>query len=113
MPFALLIIGIALIISAVRDTQGDLLVLVANDFIGPNNFWYWVAALLMVGAVGFVDRLKPLSDGLLVIILLGLLLASGDPGKAGGGFFKRFVDALGTTTKTGAKTPTLVSVKIE
>lgn len=102
MAFALLIIGITLIVAAVRDTQGTLVDLLIKDFSGEGNFVYWIVALLMVGSVGYVPRLKPISDGFLVIIILALLLSRGDPKKnIGGGFFQQFTDALGSTKTPG------------
>lgn len=105
MSFALLIIGLALIVSAIRGTHLQLLGLVYGDFTGEANFWYWIAAILLVGAVGFVPKLKGLSDGLLVIILLVLVLKRGNPDTAeGGGFFQQFVDALDSTKSKAAAT---------
>lgn len=102
MAFALLIIGITLIVAAVRGTHLELIGLIKGDFTGPANFWYWVAALLLIGAIGYVPRLKALSDGLLIVIILALLLARGNPKAPQGGFFQQLTDALGTTN---AKTP--------
>ena len=101
MAFALLIIGITLIVAAVRDTQGTLVDLLIKDFSGEGNFVYWIVALLLVGSVGYVPRMKPISDGFLVIIILALLLARGNPKSATGGFFEKFTEALGTTKKVG------------
>ena len=99
MAFALLLIGITLVVSAVRDTQGNLVSLISGDFTGPANFWYWIAALLAVGAIGYVPRVKPVSDGLIVLIVLALFLSKGNPKSAGGGFFQKFTEALSSTTK--------------
>lgn len=95
MSFALLIIGIVLLVSAIRNTQAGLVAVLRSDFTGPNNFTYWVIALIVIGAIGYVDKLKPLSDGLLVLIIVALFLSKG-------GFFNQFQSALKTTTgKTG------------
>lgn len=103
MAFALLIIGITLVVASVRGTHMSLISLIYGDFSGPGNFWYWIAALLVIGAIGYVDKLKPLSDGLLVVILLALVLGKGDPKKnPGGGFFQYVQDALKSTTSASA-----------
>lgn len=100
MAFALLFLGIMMIVSAIRNTHCALVTLMANDFSGQGNFMYWVVALILIGAVGYVEKLKPLSDGLLVLVLLALVLSRGNPKfNSGGGFFKQFTSALGTTTK--------------
>lgn len=98
MPFALLIIGVVFIVSAINNTQSQLVVLLKNDFTGQANFVYWLAALLIIGAIGYVEKLKPVSDGLLVLIILVLLLSRGNPKfNTAGGFFQQLTAALGTT----------------
>lgn len=102
MPFALLMIGVVLIISAINNTQSQLVVLLKNDFTGQANFIYWIAALLIIGAIGYVEKLKPVSDGFLVLVILVLLLSRGNPQfNSAGGFFKQLQAALGTTGNTG------------
>lgn len=103
MAFALLIIGITLIVSAVRNTVTDLITLIKGDFSGQGNFLYWIAALLLVGAVGYIPRLKPISDGLLVAIVLAVLLSRGNP-KGSYNFFGKFTQALGVNASAGGGT---------
>lgn len=105
MPFALLIIGLMLITVAVRNTQDVFVSLIRGDFSGPGNFFYWVAALVLVGAIGYIPRLKVLSDSLLVLILLALVLSRGNPKNPAGGFFKQFTGALEGTQTTAANNP--------
>lgn len=101
MSFALLIIGITLVVAAVRNTQGALITLVSGDFQGPGNFLYWIVALLLIGALGYIPKLKPVSDGFLVLIILALVLSKGNPSKnVSGGFFKQLTDALSSTKST-------------
>lgn len=95
MPFALLIIGLTLITVAVRNTQEEFIGLVYGDFTGPGNFFWWVVALVMVGSIGYVQKLKGLSDALLILILLALVLSRGDPKK--GDFFGKFLGAIKST----------------
>ncbi len=112
MAFALLIIGITLIVAAVRNTQGTLVDLLIRDFSGEGNFVYWIVALLLVGSVGYVPRLKPISDGFLVIIILALLLSRGNPKSASGGFFEKFTEALGSTKTPGTTSGSAVNVGV-
>lgn len=93
MAFALLFSGLIMIIAAVRNKQDQLVCLVKNDFTGSGNFLYWVVALIVIGAIGYVDKIKPFSDALLVLIILAVFLASGTTG-TGGGFFKQFTAAI-------------------
>lgn len=104
MPFALLIIGLILVTAAVRNQQAALLALVAGDFSGTGNFTYWVLAIIFIGAVGYLPKAKPVSDGMLVLILLALILTRGSPNYPGGGVFAQLSTALGTTKtpSTGA-----------
>jgi hypothetical protein len=97
MPFALLMIGIVLVIAGIRNTQDDLFALVKGDFTGQANFIYWVISILIIGAVGYVPKLKPVSTGFLVLVILVLFLKRGDPKGVGGGFFEKFTAALNIT----------------
>lgn len=106
MPFALLIIGVVLLVSAVRNTQDDLFNLVKGDFTGQGNFVFWVASLLIIGAVGYIPKLKPVSDGFLILVLVVLFLKRGNPQGIGGGFFEKFTGALKSTQQTQAATQT-------
>lgn len=100
MPFALVIIGVVLLIAAVRGTTGDsgsqkgLFTLVKGDFSGPNNFIYWFVAILIIGMIGYIPDLKKLSVAFLTLVIVVLFLSRG-------GFFQQFTSALGST-QTGA-----------
>lgn len=107
MAFALLIIGITLIVAAVRNTQQELITLLVGDVTGPNNFLYWILAILLVGSIGYIDKLKPISVGLLALIILVLFITKGRPGDPGsGGFFEKFMQAIGSTQKPANGTTT-------
>jgi hypothetical protein len=91
MAFALILAGIIMIVAAVRNQQDVLVCLVRNDFTGQGNFLYWVIAFLVLGAIGYVPKLKPLSDSLIVLVVLALFLTSGKQG-----IFKNFQAAIGS-----------------
>lgn len=105
MPFALLIVGILVIVSAVRGTTAQLGTLVAGDFTGPGNFVYWMLAIIIIGAVGYIPKVQPLSVAFITLLILVLVLARGNPNSAGGGFFQKFVSAIGVGTTQPAATP--------
>lgn len=100
MPFALLILGAVLLVAAVRGTQDDLFTLVKGDFTGNGNFLYWVVVLLIIGAVGYIPKLKPLSDAFLVLMVVVIFIKAGNPQSGTGGFFSKFTSAIGSTSAT-------------
>lgn len=90
MPFVLLIAGLALLISGVNNTQGDLYNLVKGDFFGSQkNFIFWFVAIFVIGALGNIKAIKPLSDIFLALVIVVLFLANK-------GFFAQFSQAIGT-----------------
>ena len=91
MPFVLIIAGIVLLIAAIRNSQGDLFHLLAGDFTGPNNFIFWFVSILIIGAIGYIPKLKPVSDGFLILVILVLFL------RRGSGFFDMFQKQINTT----------------
>jgi hypothetical protein len=91
MPFVLIIAGTVLVISAVKNTQQILFYLLARDFTGPNNFIYWFLSILAIGAIGYIPRAKPISDGFLILVILTLFL------KENTGFIAMFQQQIGRT----------------
>lgn len=71
MPFIILIIGIVLVVVAIRDSQSDLFTALANDVPA---FSTWFTAIVVIGAIGFISPLKPLSKALLILVLVVLVL---------------------------------------
>ncbi len=92
MPLVLILVGVVFLIAAVRDQLGTLLSLIKGDFTGSGNFVYFVAAIFVIGAIGYSDRLKPLSDAFLFLVILVLFIHNK-------GVFSNFQSALGTTTQ--------------
>jgi hypothetical protein len=107
MPFLLIIVGTALLISSARNTQSALYTLLAGDFTGPNNFIFWAMSILIIGALGYIPKLKPLSAAFITLVVIVLFLKRGNPTTGtGGGFFQQFTTALGTTQ---AATPSIAA----
>jgi hypothetical protein len=96
MPFAFAIIGLVFTIAGVRGTSGDLLTLLKNDFTGDSNFIYWVLSIAVIGSLGYVDALRPLSRAFLVLVIIVLILA--EDKKTAGGFFATFQDSIAEIT---------------
>lgn len=83
MPFILIFAGILLIITAYRGTHDQLLGLIKADFSGPNNFFYWLISIFTVGAIGYIPKMKPISDAFLILIILVMFIRNR-------GFFDEF-----------------------
>ena len=66
-----LLIGAILIVAAIRNSQGALFTALGTDAPG---FIVWAAALFALGAIGFIPGLRPVSRGLLGLVLLVLIL---------------------------------------
>lgn len=66
-----LIIGAILIVAAVRNSQGALFAALGQDVPA---FVVWAAAIFAIGAIGFVPGLKPVSRGLLILVIVVLIL---------------------------------------
>lgn len=76
MPFVLIAIGALILVTVIRGTQGQLASLLKGDFTGSNSFWRWIIAIGIIGAVGYLPKLKPVSDGFLVLVLLVLFISN-------------------------------------
>lgn len=67
MAAVLLLIGLILIIAAVRGTHGTLFGALGQDVPA---FFVWGAAIVAVASLGFVPGLRTISRGLLALILV-------------------------------------------
>lgn len=94
MPIILTVAGVALIWSAVRDTQNALFTLLYNDVIGAGttgfskSFLAWIVAIVIIGSIGYIKTLRPISNAMLVLVIVVLFLANG-------GFFSKFTQQTG------------------
>lgn len=66
-----LLIGAILIVAAIRDSQGELFAALKQDVPA---FVVWAAAIVALGAIGWVPGLKPISRGLLGLVILVIVL---------------------------------------
>lgn len=71
MPLIILLIAVLLIVAAIRNSQSALFSAIATDV---PEFVVWAAAIVALGVAGFVPGLKPISRGLLVLVLVVLVL---------------------------------------
>lgn len=73
MPFVFGIFGVLLIVAGVRGTTSQLFGLIKSDFTGQPNYFEWMIAIFLVGALGYIDELKTLSRLFMFLLVLGLL----------------------------------------
>jgi len=87
MPFALVLIGLIMVITGAKDTHEELGKQLTEDFTGEQNFTKWAAAIAGIGAVGYVKDLQPVSRVFLALLFVVMILSNG-------GMFNKFMDAL-------------------
>ena len=84
MPFALIIVGIVLLIVAVRNRVQPFFAQVSGDLCNNGNlkggFVAWAIALLIVGVVGYLPSLQKLSRAFLVLIVIAIVLSQSKNG---------------------------------
>lgn len=76
MPIVLLIIGAVLLITAVRNTHKELGELLKTQFTGPGSFTAWALAFIMLALIGTIDPLRPISRGLMALLLIVMILVN-------------------------------------
>ncbi|MDE2102815.1 MAG: hypothetical protein KGL39_36560 [Patescibacteria group bacterium] len=87
MPFALVVIGLLMIVTGARDTYEDFGGRIVGEFTGSNNFTYWIASIGAVGALGYIKQLETFSRVFMSLIILVIFLTNG-------GFFSKFTQSL-------------------
>ena len=75
MILVLIFIGVILIVAAIRDTQGDLFAVLSEDVPA---FGTWAAAIIVIGMIGFIPGFKPVSRGLLALVIVVLVVNNYD-----------------------------------
>jgi hypothetical protein len=71
MPFILIIIGALLLITAVRNTYGDLATALEAD-IPP--YFKWALAIVGTGSLGYVPGMREISRWLLALVIIVIVL---------------------------------------
>ena len=99
MSYALIVIGLMLTIAGVRGTHNDLLALIRGDLSGQDSFLWWLVAVGIVGALGYIPAMRGVSHAFLALILVVLVLSNR-------GVFERFTQSIqGATNLRGTITP--------
>lgn len=77
MPFAFIIVGLVLLVSGVRNTTSQLTTLVKGDITGTGSYLRWMFAILVIGGLGYIKPIQPISRMFLVLVIIVLFLANG------------------------------------
>lgn len=89
MPFALIFIGLLLVITGAKGTQSALASELREDFTGDRNFTYWIIALGSIGALGYVESFRSFSRWFMALILIAMIIRND-------GFFDKLMQAFAT-----------------
>lgn len=76
MPWVALIVGVLLIIMGVTGRYNDLASQVHSDFTGHGSFVDWIAALIIIGAIGYLPGMKGPSTAFLILLILAFILSN-------------------------------------
>lgn len=89
MPLTLVVVGLLMIVTGVRDTYAQFAAQLRQDVIGggTKSFLAYGLAIGAVGAVGYVDRLRPAANAFMALIVISLILSKR-------GLIQQFSDAL-------------------
>lgn len=101
MPIAFFIVGFVLVTAGVRGTDNDLLQLLKGDLENKGNqrgFISWIAAILIIGALGYIEPIKPVSRAFLVLVVIVLFVTRG-------GFFDKFIKGIQPLNQPQTGTP--------
>jgi hypothetical protein len=80
-----------LVVSGVRGTHEELFALVKGDLTGQNSFIWWLVAVGIIGALGYIPAMRGVSHAFLALILVVLVLSNR-------GVFEQFTRAIQGTT---------------
>lgn len=76
MPFAFIVVGIVMLVSGVKGTNDQLVTLIKGDLTGQNSFVHWMVAILIIGVIGYIKPLQPISHMFLVLVIVVLIVAN-------------------------------------
>jgi hypothetical protein len=105
MPFVLIIVGVFVFVSAIRGTYTQLAKLLVGDLTGQGSFLYWFVAILVVGAIGYVEPMKKLSDAFLLLLVMVLIIGHK-------GFFAQFNSALQQISQNNTQATTVAPTSV-
>lgn len=76
MPLAFVLIGTLLVITAYQNTFGQFSQQLLKDFSGQGSFFYWIAAVLIIGFIGYIKAFEKPSRLFIGLLILVFFLAN-------------------------------------
>lgn len=76
MPVFMIFVGLILLVAAIRGTQKDLFEVLRDDFTGSGNYFVWVVAVGVIVAFGYIEKLRPISNAFLTLVVVVIFLAN-------------------------------------
>lgn len=78
MPIVLILLGVYVIVVAVRGYISTLGSLLKGDLVGSGSFGFWLLAIMAVGLLGYVKGpARIFSNALLLLIIIVIFLSNG------------------------------------
>ncbi len=78
MPIVLILLGVYVIVVAVRGYISTLGSLLKGDLVGSGSFGFWLLAIMAVGLLGYVKGpARIFSNALLLLIIVVIFLSNG------------------------------------
>lgn len=77
MIFGLIIIGLLLIASSLKNTVNELGAQLQGDMLGQGGFVTWICAIIGLGAIGYIPEMRTTSRYLLALLIVVLVLRNG------------------------------------
>jgi len=74
MPFAFVFVGLVLVLTGIQDTYTQLGSQLRKDF--NSGFSMWVLAILLIGSLGYIEPIRPISKAFLTLIIVAMLIAN-------------------------------------
>lgn len=76
MAYALVIIGLLMILTGINNTYSQFATQLQTDFSGSKSFIVWILALGSVGALGYIKDLRQFSHYFMALILISFILSN-------------------------------------
>lgn len=105
MPIFFVVLGVLLVVVGINDKltgAGSLVELVKSDFVpndGSPGFITWFLAIVIIGAVGYIKPLKPVSNAFLILVVVVIIFSRK-------GFFEKFYSGINSINKGPLYGPT-------